>query len=371
MNPPVNSQPSSPPPSKPPRNPKERIAVWGGIGLLLAIVLLEYRASQGYAQTIEALNYVTANETKETTLAEARQMLAMAPSVSAPVPDGQLERTKCSWFSVFKNGQYEIMLVSTRDKEPLLLAYTTPNPPEEPPPAAAPAAAEGAGPDMASMGGMGMGGMGMGGGGGMGGGPRPPNPVRIALDADEDGSLSAEEIAASPTALAKLDKDKSGSVSAEELTPPAPPVAADAAHGVAHAAGTPPSAPAAGGPGAGGPGAGGGRRPGGRLSGAIDTNEDGAFSAEELAAAPTGLKTLDADSDGKIAAEELRPPGGFGGGPGGPGAGGGGDRPARARHPDAEESPATPAPDATAPAKTDPAAEAPAPDPAAPVEKAP
>ena len=46
---------------------------------------------------------------------------------------------------------------------------------------------------------------------------RPPRPLLIvALDADEDGELSADEIANAVAALKKLDKDGNGSLSVEE-----------------------------------------------------------------------------------------------------------------------------------------------------------
>ena len=334
MNTPVNLNPSSavPTTTKPPRNPVERIVVWSGIGLLLVVVMLEFRAQRGYAQTLEALNVSTANEEHETTLNEALQVLTLSPAVGDPVPSGSYNHIDCTWFSLCKNGQYKITLVCSRDKEPVLLSFTTTNPPPEPEPAVAAPSSGAANPTPAGMGGMGMGGGPGMGSGGMGGGARRPNPVREAIDADADGSLSAEEIAASSIALAKLDKDTDGSLSTEEL---APPPAADAVPG---GAGTP-APPTGGGTDAPGEGA---RRPN-RLVAAIDTNEDGLISAEELAAAATGLKTLDADSDGTITADELRPPGG--GGPGG-GAGGG-----RSRRPGGEES-------------TSPAVETPVPTPA-------
>ncbi len=53
---------------------------------------------------------------------------------------------------------------------------------------------------------------------GRGFGP-PPMPLIEALDANRDGQLSAEEIAAASQALKKLDKDGDGKLSAEELRP--------------------------------------------------------------------------------------------------------------------------------------------------------
>ena len=54
----------------------------------------------------------------------------------------------------------------------------------------------------------------------------PPPPLMVALDTDKDGSLSAEEIAAAPTALATLDKNTDGQLTPKEFAPPPPKPAA-------------------------------------------------------------------------------------------------------------------------------------------------
>ena len=77
----------------------------------------------------------------------------------------------------------------------------------------------------------------------------------------------------------------------------------------------------------GGEGRGRGRGPGGPggfdlAFNALDTNHDGEISADEIANAPTSLKTLDKNGDGQITSDEVTPQfGGRGGGfgPGGPG----------------------------------------------------
>lgn len=56
------------------------------------------------------------------------------------------------------------------------------------------------------------------------GGHRPPHsPLIGALDANHDGTISAEEIAAAPTVLKALDKNGDGEITPDELRPPGPP----------------------------------------------------------------------------------------------------------------------------------------------------
>ena len=62
-----------------------------------------------------------------------------------------------------------------------------------------------------------------------------------------------------------------------------------------------------GGPGGGGPGEMMRRLP---MMSALDANDDGEISAEEIANAVQALKSLDKNSDGKLTLEELRPDGG-------------------------------------------------------------
>jgi hypothetical protein len=73
-----------------------------------------------------------------------------------------------------------------------------------------------------------------------------------------------------------------------------------------------------------GPGGGGRPRMGRRmpihpLMQALDVNKDGIIDEQEIANAPTALKTLDKNGDGKLTPDELRPAFPPGGGPGGPG----------------------------------------------------
>ena len=143
--------------------------------------------------------------------------------------------------------------------------------------------------------------------GGQRGGQRPASPMMTALDANQDGKLSAEEIANAATALKTLDKNKDGVIDANELAPPR---------------------------GSGGPGGQGGAQ-GGRSSQMVerimarDTDGDGKVSREE-AGESRFFDRMDADSDGFVTKAEIENMAQqFGGGRrggGGRGAGGGGGR---------------------------------------------
>jgi hypothetical protein len=129
-------------------------------------------------------------------------------------------------------------------------------------------------------------------------GTRPPRPaVDVALDADDDGTITAEEMQSAAAALLQLDADGDGTLSRVELQPQHPVGGAsqEPATGTA-----PPASPPAGGnrlP----------RRPPPILA-ALDADADGALCAAEIAAAPAALLTLDRDGDGQLAPQEYRPP---------------------------------------------------------------
>ncbi len=113
-------------------------------------------------------------------------------------------------------------------------------------------------------------------GGGGPGGFMARLPVMKALDKDQNGELSAEEIAGASAALVALDKDGDGKLSAEELRPVMQP-RGETPHQIAE-----------------------------RTFEAFDKNKDKKITPDEL---PERMKAMveraDADKDGAVTEEEL------------------------------------------------------------------
>ena len=107
--------------------------------------------------------------------------------------------------------------------------------------------------------------------------PPQPRPALLALDTDQDKTLSAAEIAAASASLAKLDADGDGSLSSIEFLPrQVDPAAADPEALVA------------------------------RLM-VLDRNNDGALTTDEMPERLQGLMArADGNHDGRLTAEEIR-----------------------------------------------------------------
>ncbi len=198
-------------------------------------------------------------------------------------------------------------------------------------------------------------------------GPMRVSPLVAALDANQDGSLSTDELSVAGAVLRKLDRNGDGNLTRDEVMPPRPDQPAGPAGGddlvttlfsfdenqdgklsksevpermqgifaradangdglltkdeITKATASQDQRRNAGGrEGRGGPGGPGGFDP---VFRALDTDQDGTVSATEISAATTALATLDRNSDGVLSADELRP---MMRGRGGPGAGPGGGR---------------------------------------------
>lgn len=147
---------------------------------------------------------------------------------------------------------------------------------------------------------------GPGGPGGPGGRGMMMLPVMTALDVNKDGELSAEELKNAPKALATLDKSKDGKLDTAELMPTPgvgrperaettePEVSPDRPEGRPQIqgrmqAGNPEFLR---------------RMP---VMVALDADEDGTISAEEIKNAAAALGKLDTNQDGKVDRMELRP----------------------------------------------------------------
>lgn len=134
--------------------------------------------------------------------------------------------------------------------------------------------------------------------------PGPPAnrpQLALALDANGDRMVSFDELKAAPDLLRKLDANQDGQITRDELRPARPGTV-----GAGYRANRPrriqepqPEAPAGATPAP--------RRPLAPLLAAVDTNQDGVLSAEEIAAAPQSLRALDADADQQLSLDEIRP----------------------------------------------------------------
>lgn len=137
--------------------------------------------------------------------------------------------------------------------------------------------------------------------GGMPPGMPPVPPVIAVLDADQDGTISAEEIANAPESLASLDQNNDGELTRDELRPPPP-------EGAENEEGGDEERPRR------------ERNRRGRMGpppvvAALDADRNGVISAEEIENSPEALTELDKNGDGDLTPEELHPRRGRGGRP--------------------------------------------------------
>lgn len=148
------------------------------------------------------------------------------------------------------------------------------------------------------------------------GGPDGPGhkmmvpPLIVALDANKDGTISADEIANASAAIKSLDKNGDGAVQMEELRPKPP----EGEGKDGERKGPPPGGQRPDGerkgPRPGGQGPDGGKDfhpPIPPVIGALDANGDKTISADEIANASAALKKLDKNGDGALQKEETRP----------------------------------------------------------------
>ena len=150
-------------------------------------------------------------------------------------------------------------------------------------------------------------------------GQQLPPAVADLLDWNHDGVISGKEINSAGEIVRKLDANRDGQVSREEICP-AQPVPKGQMQGRGRGQGKG-SGRGQGQAGPGGPPPHAGQ---GLLLNLLDTDGDGVLSSREISKAPAALRRCDANQDGAISGEEIRPGGVGGGGRGtgrGPGAG--------------------------------------------------
>jgi Ca2+-binding EF-hand superfamily protein len=148
-------------------------------------------------------------------------------------------------------------------------------------------------------------------------GPPMPPPIVAALDKDDDGIISAQEIADSPDSLKTLDKNGDGQLTPDEYFGPKPDGRKHSGGGNSGTSGSssPLSATTSGTSGMGHtmdpPNSGkSGKKHHGpplQLVEALDANADGVISADEITNAPAALKTLDKNNDGQLGPREYGP----------------------------------------------------------------
>ena len=100
------------------RSAVERIIVQGGIVVLLVVLAIELRAQKGLSGTLEALRDLTDDGEKESSMAEVEQVISLFPSTRRVAENGIETTVEYSWFSIFKNGQYNLNIVSSKKPQP-------------------------------------------------------------------------------------------------------------------------------------------------------------------------------------------------------------------------------------------------------------
>jgi hypothetical protein len=168
----------------------------------------------------------------------------------------------------------------------------------------------------------------------------PPCPIVVALDANHDHVISAEEMQNAPQALKSLDRNGDGQLTPDEFAPP-PPHRGSGGPGRQQGGGSenqssgpgqqqpgqqpdsPQNDQQQGGStssrqgGQGGQQQGGHRPPPCPVVEALDANRDRVISADEIQNAAQALKALDRNGDGKLTPDEFAPRPPQGGGPNG------------------------------------------------------
>ncbi len=173
--PPVSTSQTPTPPGKKPRSPVERVIVWGGIAVLLGVLVFEARQKYSYDPTVSNLRKMLTEDTeKYMKLSEVRQIIVGSPlEEKTPHDRKAYHQINLKWPSLFKDYRV-VLIVESEGADPLVAGFSTPGG-TDPEPAARPAPSSDPAAAMASASPMGMpmgppGGAPPGGPGGGGGG---------------------------------------------------------------------------------------------------------------------------------------------------------------------------------------------------------
>ena len=106
------------------RSGVERVVVWGGIVLLLGLLVIELRARQAYNITVNALNELPA-ATDGRPFTEFEPLIQSYGSLDVTAEGVGEKRYTYRWFSVIAPGRYVLNVIAT-DSDPItVLSFST------------------------------------------------------------------------------------------------------------------------------------------------------------------------------------------------------------------------------------------------------
>jgi len=107
------------------RSPVEKAVVWGGIIVLLGLVLVELRAQQGHSTAVTKLQDLFGDDEEEVAASELDNVISWFPSKTVAVDTPAAVDYRYNWQSVFKSGQFVLHVVVSKDDPAQLVRYYT------------------------------------------------------------------------------------------------------------------------------------------------------------------------------------------------------------------------------------------------------
>jgi len=207
------------------RSPVEKAVVWGGIIVLLGLVLVELRAQQGHSTAVTKLQDLFGDDEEEVPASELDNVISWFPSKTVAVDTPAAVDYRYNWQSVFKSGQFVLhVVVSKDDPAQLVRYYTGEEDPMAPEPSDTPTEQIPAEELAAMLGGAGGGG---GGGGRRGGDGDGETSGRPDMDDSDDGESEEEEPEEDDGSGNESDGETEGSSSESDASEEAAPAGSD------------------------------------------------------------------------------------------------------------------------------------------------